>query len=208
MDRFVKQVTDKLATIDGEGAFHEDTVVSLFALIRQHLEANHLKSQYKVTAFYCDWCLHFMLDRSPVLEYFFRQIDDAISDDKETLINDRINEIISLKQLRYELIQIIGPAGANSNLFGSRGGWKAFIQVFLKSLVDKPIVRNKPPTAKRLAGHFMLEIPDVSNLDKDYITQNAIPLGAVFWKVLVLPIGYTLTGPLVNIEDPANFARD
>ena len=139
---------------------------------------------------------------------FFQQIDDAISDGKEMLLNDRINDIISLKQLRDELMQIVGPAGLDSRLFGSRAGWKAFIQVFLKSLIDKPIIRTKLPSAKRLAGQFMLEMPDFSDVDKDYLAENAIHQGAVFWKILILPIGYMLTGPLANTEGPDDFARD
>jgi hypothetical protein len=208
VDRFIKQVTIKLKAIDRDGAFHEDTVVSLFALIRQHLEANHLKDQYKVTAFYCDWCLHTMLDRSPALVEFFQRIDDAIADGKEVFLTDRINDIISLKQLRNELIQIVAPVVADSRLLNSHAGWNAFIRVFLNSLIEKPIVRIRQTSAKRFARQFMLEVPDLSNVDREYLDATAIHQGAVFWKIQVLPTGYFLTGPLANTEGPQNFARD
>jgi hypothetical protein len=208
MDRFISQVNAKLQTIDREGAFHKDTVISLVTLIRQHLEANQLRSQYKVTVFYCDWCLHAMLDRSPVLVEFFQQIDDAIVDGKEALLNDRINDIISLKQLRNEILQILAPTGTASYLFSSYAGWKAFIRVFLNLLIEKPIIRNRQTNGKRFAGRFMLEVPELSNVDQAYLEEFAIHPDTVFWKILVLPIGYFLTGPLANTEHSENFSHE
>jgi hypothetical protein len=209
MDRFINQVAVKLKAINRAGAFHEDTALALFALIRQHLEASALKTRYKTTAFYCDWCLHVKLDRSQSVKEFLQQIDDVISDDKEPSLNDKINEIISIQRLRNELVQIADSAGVNSNAFSSRAGWKAFLQVLLTSLIDKPIVRakGKQATAKRLAAQFVLEIPDLSDVDKEYLDEFAISQGAVFWKIRVLPIGYDLTGPLVVTESPESFER-
>jgi hypothetical protein len=177
-------------------------------LIRQHLEANHLKDRYKITTLYCDWCLHPELDRSRALKDFFREIDDAISDGKEALLNDRINDAISLKQLRFELIEIVNPAGADSKLFSSHLGWMAFLGVLLNLLLEKPIIRTKIPTEKRLAGEFVLEKPDRSNLDKNYLAETTISQGAIFWKILVLPIGYMLTGPLALTENLDDFVYD
>jgi hypothetical protein len=209
MDRFINQVAAKLKAIDRSGAFHEDTVLALFALIRQHLEASALKTRYKTTAFYCDWCLHVNLDRSSTVREFLQQINDVISNDSELSLNDKINETISISRLRNELIQIADSAGVNSSVFSSRAGWKAFVQVLLTSLIDKPIVQTKQQraTSKRFAAQFVLEIPDLSDVDKEYLNEFAISQGAVFWKISVRPIGYDLTGPLVITESPESFER-
>jgi hypothetical protein len=209
MNRFINQVAVKLKAINHACAFHEDTVLALFALIRQHLEASALMTTYKTTVFYCDWCLHPKLDRSSTIKEFLQQIDDVISDDKELSLNDKINEIISIQRLRNELVQIAESAGVNSNVFNSHAGWIAFLQVLLYWLKDKPIVRKqgKQATAKRFAAQFVLETPDLSPVDKGYLDEFAIYQGAVFWKIMVLPIGYDLTGPLVITEGPESFER-
>jgi hypothetical protein len=101
----------------------------------------------------------------------------------------------------------VDSAGVKSNAFSSRSGWKAFLRVLLTSLVDKPIVRikRKQVTSMRFAAQFLLVIPDLSNVDKEYLDEFAISDGTVFWKIMVLPIGYDLTGPLVITEGPESF---
>jgi len=188
-NKYINQVVAKLGAIEQAGAFHEDTVLALFALIRQHLEANGLKQKYWITNFYCNWCLHTSLDRSPARE-FLQEISEVVADEKETLLNDRINEIISIPRLRKELVEIVTSVGVSSSLFSKYTGWQAFLRVFLKSLLVKPIQRMDQLVIGKFVQQLILGIPDLSTIGEDYLDQNSIPEGTVFWKVLILPKGY------------------
>jgi hypothetical protein len=201
---YINQVAAKLRAIEQEDAFHEDTVLSLLVLIRQHLETNRLKQKYKITNFYCNWCLHSSLNREPIKE-ILQEISKVVEDKEEMLLNDRINEIISIQRLRQELVEIVASDGISSSLFSTYRGWQAFLRVMLKSLLNKPIQRTDKPTTGKFVQQLILEIPDISTVDGDYLDQNAISESIVFWKVLILPIGYYVTGPLVMVEHPDSF---
>ena len=187
------------------GAFHKDTILAIIALTRQHLEANKLKEKYKTTAFYCDWCLHPELNRNQTADHFLQQIDAVVSDGKDTTLNDRINEIIPFHTLRKELIEISNFAGVSSIIFTSYEGWKVFLRVLLEQLIEKPLVRIEKPVSGKFAKEFRLKVPDLLNVDKAFLVQNAISQNSVFWNVLVSPIGYTLSGLLVISESPNDF---
>lgn len=204
MDKYLRQAAEKLATIDSTGSFHEDTVPTLLVLFRQHLEANNLKSRYRITNFYCNWSLHVSLDKG-IVQDILQEISDIISDENETNYNDRINEILSMRRLRMELVEILDGIGAKSKLFNSHTGWRAFLKVLLRSLIDKPIERRGTSTLAKFAGKLTLNVPDLTQLEQDYITNNQISSNAVFWQVLVLPMDYTLIGPLVLTEHPEDF---
>jgi hypothetical protein len=94
---------------------------------------------------------------------------------------------------------------ARTQGYSTRGLAGRLFCKYFKSLIEKPIVRTRQSITKRFAAQFTLVVPDFSNVDKDYLDQNAIPKNAVFWRILVLPIGYDLTGPLAITEGPANF---
>ena len=51
----------------------------------------------------------------------------------------------------------------------------------------------------------MLSVPDLSKLDQDFIADSQVSQNTGFWEVLVLPEGWTLTGPLVLTERPEEF---
>lgn len=205
MDKYIKQVTSKLLEINRLGAFHKDSISAIISLTRQHLESNYLKKKYKITAFYCDWCLHSELNRNPTADLFLYQIDAIILDGEESALNDEINKIIPFHFLRKELIDICNEAGIRSILFSSYEGWRFFLLSLLEQLVDKPLVRQKKPISGKFALEFMLKVPDLPNINKAYLVQNAIDQNSVFWDVLVFPIGYSLSGPLVITEGPNDF---
>jgi hypothetical protein len=150
------------------------------------------------------------LDRGVVQEVL-QEISAIISDEKEPILsdrNDRINEALSLGRLRAELIEILGTINADSKLFSSHRGWKAFLGVLLKSLMEKPLERTMPPTSARFAEKLTLRVPNLSNLDQDFVSDNQISEHTVFWEVLVLPTPHTIEGPLVLTEFPEDFDGD
>ena len=199
MDRYLRQAADKLAAIDNTGTFYEDSVLKLFALFRQHLEANNLESRYKITKFYCDWSLHVLLDRG-IAQDILHEISDIISDKNETNYNDRINDVLSLRRLRTEIMEILDTIGAKSKLFNSHSGWKALLKVLLKSLIEKPLERRGTITSALFASRLTLCVPELTKLDQDYIIDSQISENTVFWEVLVSPKGFILRGPLALTE--------
>jgi len=207
MDKYLQQIASKLEWIERERAFREETIVDLLRLVRLHLEANDLKKRYRYAAFYCDWCFHVRLDRPSTVDPLLQRIDEAMADDGEGYLNDRINEAISLEGLRRELVELVSPVAANPSLFRTRAGWKAFTRGLLPSLIDKPLVRTRHPAGKRYVSQLLLEVPDVSGLDPAYVGEVEPGQGAVFWKALIGPIGYWLTGPLVLTSSPESFDR-
>jgi hypothetical protein len=216
MNRYIKEITSKLQEIERTHAFHKDTVLAILALVRQHLEANRLQSTYKVTNFFCNWCLHTSLDRDPMVEDIFQQIDDLLCDSKKASPNDKINEFIALQQLRAELLQIVG-SNSGSCILNTWAGWKAFAQTLQKSLLDKPLLRKGKPAVNRRVAQLILVIPDISDMPKDYVDQYSIFPNTPFWEIRVLPKHsplpssydltktYTITGPLMIPERREDF---
>jgi hypothetical protein len=201
---FINLVASKLKALEQEDAFREDAVLAILVQIRKHLEANSLKQKYKITNFYCNWCLHPILDRNPE-EEILKEISKVVEDGEETLLNDRINEIIPTQRLRKELVEIVASVGVNSSLFSSYRGWQSFLRVLIKLLLNIPILRTDKPVTGKYVQQLILETPDISTVDGDYLAQNAISETTVFWKVLILPIGYYVTGPLALVEPPDSF---
>ena len=154
--------------------------------------------------FYCNWSLHVRLDKG-IVQDIMQEISDIISDEREVDYNDRINRVLSLCQLRREINEILDTIGVKSKLFNSLSGWKTLLKVFLRSLIEKPLVLRRTLTSARIASSLTFRVPDLTNLDQDFITDNQISEQTVFWQVLVLPTGYLLTGPLVLIEFPEDF---
>jgi hypothetical protein len=205
-NKYIAQVAAKLLSIEHQHGFHEDSILALFALIRQHLEANDLQEQYKITNFYCNWCLHDSLDRNPVAKETLREISAVIAEENTTSHCDRISEIISIAHLRQELIEIAASVGVRSSLFNKHAGWKLFMQHFIRLVINKPIRRiEDPPTHGRFAQQLILETEDISTIYPDLAAQNSFPEMTVCWKVLVLPKGYYLVGPLAMTEYPSDF---
>lgn len=205
---YLREAACRLAAVDRTGELHEDTIPVVFVLLREHLEVNGLKPQYRVTNLYCNWCLHVRLDRDAGAESVLDELSRILSDDTDPNYNDRICEALSLRQLRQELVHILGTIDVKSGLLSTILGWRALLRVLLRSLVDKPLEQRGCSAYTRWAARLELKVPDLSELDRDYITANQIGRNTVFWQLLVMPRSYTLTGPLVLTERPGDFGAD
>jgi hypothetical protein len=126
---------------------------------------------------------------------------DSVAKDKP-MLNDLINETLSIGKFRRELIEIFLQISVSSYLFNTLTGWKSFLGVCLKRWLEKPLEFGKS-TYPRYVSKFWLEIPDISSIDKDYITEFKIIPNSVFWSALILPGKYILKGPLV-LTEPEN----
>lgn len=197
VDKYLTEAARKLAAIESTGSFHEDTILALMALFRQHIEANNLMAEFRITHFYCNWSLHDQLDRG-IVQDILQELSEIVSDLHGTDYNDRVNETLGLTNFRSEVRNMLDTAGIQSSLFNIYRGWIAFSQVLVKSLVGKPLVRkNRVYTTPRVVNTLSLKVSEISKLHPDYVERAGIRENTVFWEAFVLPERVTITGPLV-----------
>jgi hypothetical protein len=205
MDKYLQHVAEKIAVIAGRGYFDEDSTLSLVTWHRQYLEANKLKKRYKVTMFYCNWALHPQLDKDPVPDTLKRLTQTMFN--HGAYANDEINEILSLRILRKEILHVLSANRVDPMFFESYIGWKGFISSFLALLLSKPLQWTGTSSQVRYAASLTLAKADLTTLGQDYVTQYGITKDTIFWKAWVEPKGVKVMGPLVLTEQPQDFAR-
>jgi len=205
MSEYRKQIKSILLEINRDGCFHKHTVIALMVKLRTFIEDEKLKKKFEITNFFCNWCQHNQLDYNPTGEECLKQISRVISDSNEGYINDRICEIVSIHTLRKELSDISGLLNVTSNLFNTYQGWKAFLKILFSYLINKPINLKDKPNTGRYASSLKLYLPDISFLNKYNSGKYNFAQNSIFYEVTVLPIGYTITGPLCLTENQSDF---
>ena len=114
------------------------------SLCRQLLESNSRVKQFPTLKFYCDWSLHSKIERSPfrieILDKISEEINSSVTKDFHAIIT----KIISVQNLREELIQLFDQYSLPVILFKINENWKNFLDVFVGLLIEKPIIRRIP----------------------------------------------------------------
>lgn len=205
MSTFLTRAGQRLDDLLATGRMHQDSVLVLLSLLRQHLEATPTAGA-KVVKHYANWTLHPVLERG-LTPSLLDDVSNVLTADDEKL-PDQIIDCLCLPKLRQELIALFA-GHRRVEPFHSFSFWKAFVGTLLQSLVDKPLKRSSP-AAGSLARHvaaLTLTVPDLQNVDPGYVQTFNLKQGSLFWSVQVMPINYELTGPLGFPESASDFLR-
>jgi hypothetical protein len=202
MNIYIRKIINRLIEIESTGTVSEDQAIAILVFLRQHLEEAGLKKKYEVTRFYCDWTLHVSLDRKPVENI----LDDIFSvlDDESLNLNDRVNELLMMKDLRGEINEIVRDEGIVTKVFDSQTIWRRFVTKLLGLVLEKPLRRNKPSDSSHV-GELTLIAPDVNQLDEDYVRRHKLKDGMVFWRIRRFPEDHEYEGPLAFTEFAPDF---
>ncbi len=160
---------------------HKDWVQVVMSQFRQHVEALNIKDNYRVLIFYCNWNLHSELDKG-IVQDFLKSISDVICDEKSGNPADRISEILSMTQLRKEIIDILGKGGIEAVIFEIDSNWKSFTELMFPFLLNKPLRRKRTINTP----HW------VESLE---LYDNA---GKLFWRIQVMPENKEFVGPVLR----------
>ena len=140
-----------------EGVYRPDGVlmncagcVYVFAKCREILEAENKQSQYPMIYFFSNWILHTSISKTGAIKFFINFLE-VFSDFKKTgnrgAVNDRVNDVISFKELRKELIQLFESNGLKTLIFRQRDSWHEFVMLMAPEIAFKPF-KIVSPTKK------------------------------------------------------------
>ena len=202
-NKYLFQASDIIKAINVNPNLLEHKVVELIVLVREHLEVNRLRDM-ETTYFFCNWTLHGEIDRNPFAKIILKNINASVYKDMPN-INDQINEVLSVKKFRKELVEIFQRVRVSSFLLNTKAGWESFLGVCLKSWIEKPL-KLKKVEGKICVSEFWLEITNISSLDKNYVAEFNIKPNSVFWVARIFPRNYLLKGPLVLTEPDSSFS--
>jgi hypothetical protein len=117
-----------------------------FSLIRQVIEFEELEDNYQVLNFYCNWCLHPELGRNPGVAKMISKISDSLdkhaNGDPGKFV-DSVNDAISFRELRNEIIDLLKTHGLEFPILESRSQWKGILNLIFENISDKKLVIQK-----------------------------------------------------------------
>lgn len=100
---------------------------------------------------------------------------------------DRISEILSLSNLRLEIIKVLeSDAGIKSGVFDTKENWIAFTELMFPFILNKPLVRTRQPKT-----HHWVESLELYDNNSE-----------LFWRIKTLPGDSMFTGHLMRTEQP------
>ena len=138
-------------------------ITFIINLTRQILEMYGLKNDYKVLNFYCNWTLHNKLTKSNFGFHILEQIAKAFKDHdtKKINIKERVSEIVSLKKLREDFIELYQKYSLPITIFISFTNWKEFCGALLHHILNKPIEfpKNMLKKTKSVKKRVENEVP-------------------------------------------------
>jgi hypothetical protein len=205
MNIYTNKIIGRLVEIQATGMVSEDQAIAILVFLRQHLEQEGLKN-YGITKFYCDWVLHVSLERGLVrniLDDIFKALDV-----ERRYTNDRVCEILKMKNLRSEINEILRNEGIVTKVFDSKTIWTLFVRKLLGVVLEKPLKRNDlKPSASSHVSELVLFAPHLEPPEQDYVRQYNLKGGEVFWRIKRLPEDEIYEGPLMLTEFPTDFGH-
>ena len=186
MTQHLEEILNRLKALANHQTIeiHKDWVQVVMSQFRQHMEAMGTGNQYPILKFYCNWNLHKELDKG-VVQDILEKISIVISDETTGHPADRISEILSLSNLRIEIIKILeADAGIKAGIFDIKQNWISFTELMFPFILNKPLVRTGTPKT-----HHWVETLELYD-DK----------GKLYWKIKVAPGDSTFSGPLMRTE--------
>lgn len=184
MTPYLEEVLKRLTSLAKHQTveIHKDWVQVILSQFRQHLEVLDAGDKYPILMFYCNWNLHKDLERG-IVQDFLDKISIVITDETVGHPADRISEILSLANLKSEIIKLLeNDAGVKSGVFDLKENWTVFTELMFPFILKKPLIRKRKPKTSYWVDS--LELYDNN--------------GKVFWKITTSPGGDIFNGPLMK----------
>jgi len=203
-------IKDLLELISTQERFSYSDLVNLMGKTRQLIEKGKLQDKYQTLNLYCNWCAHVVLFTSTKGYRILERIADAFLDDakpnKTTHTNDRMCEIISLKELRRDFIALYTAYSIPIFLFNKKQVWKDICGMLLKELLAKPIEFPSPmkPKVNKIYDSIIAKTKGTNLAPSKLYLSNDKDFG-LCWNVEVFPKPVTIKGPLKFTETDADF---
>ena len=117
----------------------EEFVVNLLVNIRKFIDVKNIKNNYKILYLYCNWILHYQLDRKDAKDILKNLEDDIVN--KKSLSNSQSRqELMPSLGLKKELNSFLIYYNLSKNIFDNYIG--DFILKLTKILTDCPLKTN------------------------------------------------------------------
>lgn len=141
--------------------FGPETVLNVMVNTRQVLEAHRIQDSYAHLNFYCNWCVHSELSKSPICYSILADLTDILrtepaKDPTVPWYNDAIVSLLDSRTLRIQLIQFFRLHELPTFLFDRHEHWKRFYAYLLDLVSLKPIrfPRNPRGQAALVLNHI------------------------------------------------------
>ena len=110
-------------------------------LVRLVLEHNALSQTYLHASIYCDWIQHGEIDRHRLVFSLLEKMNEAIASYDNSREIASVSRLLSLADLRAELIVLFASYRIRTELLNSLSNWTTFLGVLLQDLCNR---RNLP----------------------------------------------------------------
>lgn len=140
-DELLAKMYDRLKA----GIDREEELLFFLVKIRKFLERADLKREHPTLLFYCDWSLHAAMDRqvaAQVVRAIDQLVDRHCQGDQRAL--GEVAALLSLTELRRELLRFCDRAGLPSSIFTDEASWTEFRDLFVRNVSDCPLVLRGP----------------------------------------------------------------
>jgi hypothetical protein len=149
MEQFVpeNQLRDHVNAITGRQCGSAD-LIEVMRLVRLILEHKALAQTYPHVSLYCDWLLHNEIDRHRLILSLLEKMNEAIASYDNSRDIASVSRLLSLADLRAELIVLFASYQIRIELLDSLSNWMTFVGVLLQELCNRPIRLPKKPSGK------------------------------------------------------------
>lgn len=124
-------------------------VVYLMAKSRQYIEEKKRYGDLPVLSFFCNWTLHVSISEAPKGMKMMRDLALVAADYSKTKDvsgkhNDKVCEIISIRELRKDFLKMTTDLNIPNFVFSTKNIWDAFVGMLMRELIEKPVVLVEP----------------------------------------------------------------
>ncbi|MBU0569172.1 hypothetical protein KKB40_00130 [Patescibacteria group bacterium] len=171
-------IQDWLNVVSQRGHLEKQDIVFLMVQARHLIENCPNASKYETIGFYSDWIVHTKLDRpSKIRLAIFRNITNTLSKHWKSnsgALPPEISKIISLSNLRAELISIFQQNKLDTELFSNDENWKTIVGALTYFLQNKLLV-----FPIKNIGKLQTIIKEIINIKKpaDFWVKNLSIIG-------------------------------
>ncbi|MGO9699404.1 MAG: hypothetical protein ACLPX7_09100 [Xanthobacteraceae bacterium] len=147
IDKFVPEdrLRGHVKALAGRNCSKAD-LIEVMRLVRLVVENERLAETFPHVSLYCDWVMHGEIDRHKLTLVRLEQMNEAIANDRNDV--SKVSSLISLAELRAELIVLFASHKVPSELLDSFANWNTFAGVLLEDLCDRPLRLPKKPSGK------------------------------------------------------------
>ena len=136
------EIIDKLRRELSSHICTEPQVVYILVEIRKLLDQEDVRDKYRTLEFYCDWALHPHLTRNKVAHQVVKEFDDVAT--PSAVITQRLQEVISLIELRNELEAFLDKYGLPKEVTDKPPAWLNFGRIYADIISDCPLICKDP----------------------------------------------------------------